>query len=214
MADTFRHRYGDTKKVKLPVASATVIEVGDLVWWDAANGLVKNAGAQTDQLTVVSNQAEFRNNFVGVAEERSRSGDTTPVSVATAGVFEFDCASATFTVGQLVAATEHSGGTYLEDQSVITAGGRPFLAIGRVAEAGASVTKVKVELRSTVYGPSVGEIKYIRQRIARADMTDGGSTAGTISLTPQIPANSLVLGWTGIVDTAFAGDTSAVIQSS
>lgn len=43
------------------------------------------------------------------------------------------------------------------------------------------------------------------------DMTDGGSTAGTLDLTPQLPAGSFVLGSTVNDVVGFAGDTTAVL---
>ena len=36
--------------------------------------------------------------------QRSRSGETAPIRVATTGVFEFDCASGTFELGDMVGA--------------------------------------------------------------------------------------------------------------
>ena len=43
------------------------------------------------------------------------------------------------------------------------------------------------------------------------DFTDGGSTAGTLSLTSTIPANCVVTGWKAVVSTGFSGDTSATL---
>ena len=45
MSSTMRWRYGETNPIVLPVASATVIEIGDLVYFDS--GTVKPAGALT-----------------------------------------------------------------------------------------------------------------------------------------------------------------------
>ena len=49
MANTMRWRYGDTNPVMLPVDSATVIEIGDLVYLDTDDA--KPASAQADQGT-------------------------------------------------------------------------------------------------------------------------------------------------------------------
>ena len=49
MANTMRWRYGDTCPVMLPVDSATVIEIGDMVYLDTDDA--KPASAQTDQGT-------------------------------------------------------------------------------------------------------------------------------------------------------------------
>ena len=56
--------------------------------------------------------------FAGVAMQASRSGDTQPIRVATTGVFEFDCLSTTFEVGDLMASDENAGGTALLNQTV------------------------------------------------------------------------------------------------
>ena len=39
---------------------------------------------------------------LAIAMQASRNGDTQPIRVATVGVFEFDCVSATFEVGKLI----------------------------------------------------------------------------------------------------------------
>ncbi len=131
MADVMRWRYGDTSPVVIPVDSATVIEIGDLVYLDTDDA--KPASSQADQGTEVANQELFHDNFAGVAMQRSRGGDTNPIRVATRGVFEFDCPSGTFEVGDLVGVDEATSGTQLENQqvdSVATAN----LAVGRVAK--------------------------------------------------------------------------------
>src|SRR5688572_30096038 len=105
MGNVMRWRYGDTQPVVLPVDSATVIEVGDLVYLETDD--VRPAGQQTDAGSEASNQEAFHDKFAGVAMQRSRAGDTSPIRVATRGVFEFDCASATFEVGALVGSCEN-----------------------------------------------------------------------------------------------------------
>lgn len=51
----------------------------------------------------------------------------------------------------------------------------------------------------------------IRQTVTRAQMTDGGSTAGTIALTETLPVGAWVLRTLLRNVTGFTGDTSAVI---
>jgi hypothetical protein len=111
-----RWRYGDTCPVVLPVDSATVIEIGDLVYLDVDDA--KPASAQTDQGTELANQQLFHDIFTGVAMQASRSGDTQPIRVATAGVFEFDCLSTTLEVGDMMSSDENAGGTALLNQTV------------------------------------------------------------------------------------------------
>ena len=159
MSDLMRWRYGETNPVVLAVDSATVIEIGDLIYQETDDA--RPASQQTDQLTEEANQSLLAIKFVGVAMQRSRSGDTTPIRVATSGVFEMVCPSATFEVGALVGASEAGSGTALEDQQVEGVL-RPELAIGLVAKRVASAaTSVLIEILSRVYGkPIANEPRY------------------------------------------------------
>ena len=148
MSDKMRWRYGDTNPVVAAVDSATVIEIGDLVYQDVDDA--KPAGDQADQGSETANQELFADNFLGVAMQRSRSGDTDPIRVATTGVFEFDCPSGTFELGDLVGADENAGGDGLLDQQVASVSASQY-AIGRVAKRVATAaTSVLVDVRSTV----------------------------------------------------------------
>lgn len=148
MANTMRWRYGETNPVMLPVDSTTVIEIGDLVYLDTDDA--KPASAQADQGTEAANQELFHDKFAGVAMQQSRSGDTQPIRVATAGVFEFDCLSSTFEVGKLVGVDENTAGNALEDQ-VVAPVNTSNLAIGRCAKRVNPVgTKVLVDIVSTM----------------------------------------------------------------
>ncbi len=148
MSDKMRWRYGDTNPVVAAVDSTTVIEIGDLMWQDTDDS--KAASAQSDQGSETANQEAFADGFLGVAMQRSRNGDTAPVRVAATGVFEFDCPSGTFELGDLVGADENGAGDALLDQQVAKVGSSRY-AIGRVAkrETGAT-TSVLVDVRSTV----------------------------------------------------------------
>jgi hypothetical protein len=148
VANAMRWRYGDTCPVMLPVDSTTVIEIGDLVYLDTDDA--KPAKSQADQGTKAANQELFHDKFAGVAMQASRNGDTQPIRVATAGVFEFDCVSATFEVGKLIGADENTAGTLLENQVVIGVT-TPNLAIGRCAKrCGTAGTRVLVDMVSTM----------------------------------------------------------------
>jgi len=150
MSSTMRWRYGETNPVVLPVASATAIEIGDLVYLDS--GTAKPAGALTYGASLAATQQAFHDKFAGVAMQQSRLGDAHDIRVATTGVFEFACASATFDVGNRIGLDKNAGGTALLNQQVIvTAVGNPELSIGycakRVNPAG---TSVLVDVVSTV----------------------------------------------------------------
>ena len=155
MADVMRWRYGDTNPVLAAVNSATVIEIGDLVYQDTDDA--KPASQQADGGSEAANQETFKDNFLGVAMQRSRSGDTASIRVATTGVFEFICASATFELGDLIGVSENGDGNALEDQtvkSVMGLGGE--YAIGLCAKRVATAsTSVLVDIRSSVMGQSI-----------------------------------------------------------
>lgn len=150
MSDTMRWRYGETNPVVLPVDSATVIEIGDLVFLntdDARPASMTSYGA-----SLAATQETFHDLFLGVAMQRSRSGDTRPIRVATSGVFEFACASATFEVGARIGVDDNTGGTALENQQVIgTAANNPERSIGVCAKRVPSAdTRVLVDIVSTI----------------------------------------------------------------
>ena len=148
MANTMRWRYGDTSPVMLPVDATTVIEIGDLVYLETDDA--RPASSQADAGTEAANQETFHDKFAGVAMQASRNGDTQPIRVATAGVFEFDCLSGTYEVGKLIGADENAGGTALEKQ-LVTPVATANLAIGRCAKrVNPAATRVLVDVVSTV----------------------------------------------------------------
>jgi len=158
VSDKMRWRYGDTNPVVAAVDSATEIEIGDLVWQDTDDA--KPASAQADQGSETANQERFAEKFLGVAMQRSRAGDAAPVRVATTGVFEFDCPSGTFELGDLVGADENAAGNALLDQQVAKVSASKY-AIGRVAKRVASAaTAVLVDVRSTVMTGGVEGSSY------------------------------------------------------
>jgi len=143
-----RWRYGDTNPVIAAVDAATVIEIGDLVYQETDD--VRPASSQADQNTKEANQELFAGKFLGVAMQRSRSGETAPIRVATTGVFEFDCPSGTFELGDLIGADENTAGTALLNQQVTKVAQSKY-AVSRVAKRQATAsTSVLVDVRSTV----------------------------------------------------------------
>lgn len=155
MADRMRWRYGDTNPVIAAVDSAQTVDIGDLVYQET------NDARPADQKTYSSlaqTQEDFVDKFLGVAAQRSRSGDTDPIRVDTTGVFEFICAAATFELGDLVGPDDNAGGTALECQKVIAVT-QASRAVGRVAKRYSSnTTLVLVEIVSTIMkgGPQAG----------------------------------------------------------
>lgn len=157
MANKMRWKYGETNPVLAAVDSATVIAIGDLVYQNTDDALPASdisfaGGINTAQEAIVDN-------FLGVAMQASASGDTTPIRVATSGVFEFDCASTTFELGTLLGADDNAGGTAMLAQQVITVTDAAR-AVGRCAQReGTATTTVLVSIESTVMtgGPQKGE---------------------------------------------------------
>jgi predicted RecA/RadA family phage recombinase len=148
MSDNMRWRYGDTNPVVAAVDSATVIEIGDLLWQDTDDA--KPSSDFTYGVSLAATQDSFVDEFLGVAMQRSRSGDTADIRVAGTGVFEFPCASSTFELGDLIGPDDNSGGTALENQKVIKVTD-PARAVGRVAKRVATAaTTVLVDIRSNV----------------------------------------------------------------
>lgn len=142
-----RWRYGDTNPVLAAVDSATVIEIGDLVYLDTDDA--KPASSQGDAGSLAGNQEAFHDAFLGVAMQASAAGETNEIRVATTGVFEFDCASDTFEIGGLLGLVE-TGGTTLLNQTVVDVA-TANLAVGRVAKREAVAnTRVFVDIVSTV----------------------------------------------------------------
>lgn len=148
MSDKMRWRYGDTNPVVAAVDSDTIIEIGDLLMQDTDNA--KPASMLIDRNTETANQEAFAAIFLGVAMQRSRTGDTAPIRVATTGVFELDCPSGTFELGDMVGADENTAGNALLNQTVAKVALSKY-AIGRITKRQATAgTNVLVDIRSTV----------------------------------------------------------------
>lgn len=107
--------------VHFPVASATVIAVGDMV--ALVSDLLVPVSSLADGGTLDANQIALALIFVGVAMEPSRNGDTLEVlvDVGLDSEFRFDADSATYEIGDLLSANEQSSGTALENGELIAA---------------------------------------------------------------------------------------------
>lgn len=146
MANTRRWIRQERKEIEVAVDAATSIELGDLLWLDTDDA--KPMSDRTDKGSERLNQIYGRRHFLGVAMEVHGAGQAarTDFRVGTAGIYMFDCVSATFEIGDLIGVDEASNGTALEDQTVVAV---EFLyqAIGRVAvREPSAVTAVYVEL--------------------------------------------------------------------
>jgi len=150
-------RRADAKNTRtLPVDSANVINVGDLVYQEVDD--VRAAASYTYGTTLAETQANFARQFIGVALTASASGDTDPITIGTRGVYEFVCASATFNVGDLVGVDDNATPDALLSQQVIGMGQEAISAIGRVTELYSSATtSVQIEI---LPGVSMGMVQF------------------------------------------------------
>lgn len=146
-----RQLYDDAGGIMIPVDSATVVEIGDLLWLDTDNA--KPASDVSDQGTEAANQEWFHDRFLGVALDRSQDGETEEIRVATCGVWEFDCPSGTYEVGDLLGVDENFAGSALLDQQVAKVA-TANLAVGRcVRRVPSADSRVRVAIvSSTLWG--------------------------------------------------------------
>lgn len=148
MANTMRWRYGDTNPIMLPVDVGHTVEIGDLVYLDVDSA--RPISSLPDQGTLAANQEAMHDQFLGVAMQASGSGGADAVRVATSGVFEFDCISEAFEIGDLVGGNEDPTGTQLDKQIIRGVAGAN-LAIGRCAKRVPTAgNKVLVDITSTI----------------------------------------------------------------
>jgi hypothetical protein len=135
-----RWRYGDTNPVVAAVDADTIIEIGDLLWQDVDDA---------KPASMLSDGAQFKELFLGVAMQRSRAGDTSPLRVATTGVFEFECRpQSRLELGDLMGPA--AGLAALENQ-IMSEIEFTLYAIGRIARrCTTEEPTVLVDIRSTV----------------------------------------------------------------
>lgn len=154
MSNVQRYR-GSGRTLRMPVDSAQVIEIGDMIFNNTDDARPASSFAYvTGDLD--GTQANFAAKFLGVAQGASASGETADITVAKRGVFEFDCASATFEYGDLVGPDDNATPDALLDQQVIGIGENGHGPIGRVAKRyGSATTRVLVELFEPALGPTI-----------------------------------------------------------
>jgi hypothetical protein len=131
MSNKLRFRSGQVELHKVRVDSATVIEAGDLVWLDTDDA--KPASAFTWTTDLATTQGNFAAAFLGVAHQSSADGETDDISVDLSpfSVYEFDVASDTYEVGDLLGPS--SASNLLTDQKLQSVASSS-LAIVRAAE--------------------------------------------------------------------------------
>lgn len=160
--------------------AATAFDNGDLLWDNA--GVMARASAQVDQLTETANQRLFARKFAGVSMDQRLAGEPAAQGrvVVRDGVFDCTCPSTTWAVGDLIGASENSGGTALENQQVekVT---DPSLAIGYCVEAGTSVTKVRGRL---IANSVKDRAQLLIDAIGGRQASTVAAEVGAVTLTP------------------------------
>lgn len=143
----------DSKTIVATYPASTAVEIGDLLYNNS--GTLAKASAQADQGSEGANQALFASLFMGIANEKRLSTQTSTASgvVVTDGVFDSTCPSTTWAVGDLVGASEAAGGTSLENQQVEKVTLATY-AIGYCVKAATSATTVRWRAIS-YYTPNV-----------------------------------------------------------
>lgn len=148
MANSFNYRFGQTEMVKFAVDSATVIEIGDLLFLDTDD--VKPAADLTWNTNLATTQADFADAFAGVAVEQSASGDTAliDVDISPMSVYEFAVASTTYEVGNILG-PDQSGGNALLSQQLEKAVAASSCAVASERKT-ANSTRLKVKFASAL----------------------------------------------------------------
>jgi len=149
-----QYQFGGTNPTIATIATAKAVAVGDLV--GMSSGTLVKASDTTWNTDLATTQSDFRALFLGVSGQQKAAGDArvfgnatdNVVRVDAGGIFQFDCASATFEVGDLVGPAKDTGNALL-DQKVVKVTPEAS-AIGRVVERGTSITRVKIQILSVL----------------------------------------------------------------
>lgn len=147
-----QYQFGGTNPTIATVATAKAVAVGDIV--GMSSGTLVKASDETWDTNLATTQTNFVARFLGVSGQQKDANvarvfgnaSDNVIRIDAGGVFEFDCASATFEVGDLVGCAKQSGNA-LEDQKVVAVASEA-LAIGRVTQRGTSITRVKIQILS------------------------------------------------------------------
>ncbi|CAB4162301.1 hypothetical protein UFOVP785_26 [uncultured Caudovirales phage] len=146
------YRSGQRVLRSCPVASATVIAIGDGVYFNS--GEVKPNADYTWDTNLATTQGTHAAAFWGIAVTPSAAGETTnvQVDVSPESVYEVDMASATIDIGTAVGFAKASGNA-LENQKVVAA--TATSCIGRAAsDHQSATTRVRVTFASAYHTAS------------------------------------------------------------
>lgn len=152
MSNALRFRSGQVELHRLRVDAETILHPGDLVYLDTDD--VKPASDLPFDTDLATTRENFAAVFLGVCHQASADGETADVSVdlSPLAVYEYDCDSATFEVGDLL--TPDGDSNSLESQRLAQTA-VAAVAIARAAEyKAAAATRVRVQFASAFHPAS------------------------------------------------------------
>lgn len=166
MSDVNRHVKWPYWPAEVVVRGSTVIEKGDLLFFDEVNGLRNNGSSTANSTaypfetlggstkTLASNQELAADNFLGVALYNSRAGVTEPLAIATSAHFKFPLKSPrTYRVSEVVMPS--GSGTTLYNQKVEMWASGSTYPLGYSVKGVTRGTSVTFLLRTAVVGKKI-----------------------------------------------------------
>lgn len=149
-----RYLYGGVNPVEAPVATAKAVAIGDLVAITA--GTLTKAADETWGASEDATRVAFTAKFLGRSGQRKNANEAhiygngfdNLIRVDTSGIYEFDCDTATYVIGDRLGVAKATGNA-LENQKVkvVTAADQ---TIGRVERSGTGLTRVRMRLISRI----------------------------------------------------------------
>ena len=174
------------RTLRVPFPASVGVSVGDLCYWDNSAKFAKPATSRADTGSKSGNQLDFAPLFMGVAADQRLATETSVTTVASSptgpsdrllvpeGIFDCDCASATFEFGDLVGVVRDATPLNTSQQVVGVTGS--LQAVGFVVKREpTAVTKVRCFLSAYLFG------WFGRTKDATGDAILSGTGAPTMS---------------------------------
>jgi|GEM_PF-4436766 len=118
MSNTMRLVRGDPRIIRLPKFADDAIEMGDLLFWDDANGAARPA-EQVSGENYAAKQTAFAAAFIGVAMVAAEAGAGGEIPVATSGDYLYPAPSGANTAYDVASMVAIGNGTAVQDQGVV-----------------------------------------------------------------------------------------------
>jgi hypothetical protein len=145
---------GDINPTVAPVATATAVEVGDIMAANATTGEVYGAAAQTWNTNEATTRVDFAALFCGVSMQKKTAavarvhGNSVDNRIGVAmgqATYLVDCVSGNYVYGQWLGPAKDTGNNLLSNTlKVVTAANE---ATHLCVEGGTSITKVKCKMQ-------------------------------------------------------------------